>query len=105
MRLGIMWVTAAFAAAAAVACGADDASMGGSSDEGNFGGGTGGSGSGPIGAGGSNSGLGGSGGLPPEVEVNADFELPHAGEHYVYVANPETDNVAVIDAATLQIDV
>jgi YVTN family beta-propeller protein len=41
--------------------------------------------------------------LPPEVELSFDFELPHAGEHYVYAANPDSDSVAVIDAKTLAI--
>lgn len=41
--------------------------------------------------------------LPPEVELSFEFELPHAGERYVYAANPESDTVAVIDARTLAI--
>jgi hypothetical protein len=41
--------------------------------------------------------------LPPEKETNVAFELPHAGEHYVYAVNPDTDSVAVIDANTLAI--
>lgn len=64
---------------------------------------------GGVGTGGSTSaggsvGTGGSGEpLPPEEEVSAEFELPHAGENYVYAANPEADSIAVIDAATLAI--
>jgi ribosome-binding factor A len=87
-----------------VACGADDEGAPGSdgfnrgsgdpSDPGAGSGGT-------FGAGGS----GGAGELPPEVELSEDFELPHAGDNYVYVANPETDNVAVINAATLGIHI
>jgi YVTN family beta-propeller protein len=41
--------------------------------------------------------------LPPETEAKASFQLPQAGQHYVYVANPDGDTVAVIDAATLAI--
>lgn len=41
--------------------------------------------------------------LPPEVEVSAEFELPRAGNHFVYAANPAGDTVAVIDAETLRI--
>jgi YVTN family beta-propeller protein len=41
--------------------------------------------------------------LPPEEEVSAEFELPHAGLNYVYAANPDADSVAVIDASTLAI--
>jgi YVTN family beta-propeller protein len=32
-----------------------------------------------------------------------EFELPHAGDRYVYAANPDNDNVAVIDSETLAI--
>ena len=38
-----------------------------------------------------------------EVEADIEFELPHAGERYVYAVNPDSDTVAVIDAATLAI--
>lgn len=41
--------------------------------------------------------------LPDEVETNVEFELPHAGDRYVYAANPESDSVAVIDSETLGI--
>ena len=41
--------------------------------------------------------------LPAEVELSFDFELPAAGEGYVYAANPASDTVAVIDAETLAI--
>ncbi len=41
--------------------------------------------------------------LPPEVEVAIDAERPHAGDRFVYVPNPASDNVAVIDADTLAI--
>jgi hypothetical protein len=99
------------ALALAVACGNDDNDAGSEGDGRDFEGrgGSGGSGLGAGGTGGGNSpgagGGGGTGGLPPEVETNASFELPHAGTHSVYVANPETDNVAVIDAASLGIHV
>ena len=51
------------------------------------------------------SGSGGAGevSLPPEVELSAEFELPKAGQRYVYAASPEHDSVAVIDAETLAI--
>jgi hypothetical protein len=95
----------------AAACGADDNDSGDGFDRGSAGdpGGSGGTFAG-VGGGagfGNTAGAGGSGGggLPPEVETNESFELPHAGEHSVYVANPETDNVAVIDAASLGIHV
>ncbi len=50
-------------------------------------------------------GTGGAGGsvAPPEVEGDLEFELPHAGQRYVYAVNPESDTVAVIDATTLAI--
>jgi YVTN family beta-propeller protein len=38
--------------------------------------------------------------LPPENEQVVEFELPKAGVRYVFVANPESDSVAVIDAET-----
>jgi len=41
--------------------------------------------------------------LPPEMEVPIDAERPHAGDRFVYVPNPASDNVAVIDADTLAI--
>jgi YVTN family beta-propeller protein len=50
----------------------------------------------------------GSGGamtLPPEKEFTVSFELPHAGEHYVYAANTDSDTVAVIDATKLTIQI
>jgi hypothetical protein len=46
----------------------------------------------------------GTGGTPQEVEEDVELELPHAGEHYVFAANPEHDSVAVIDGTTLVID-
>lgn len=41
--------------------------------------------------------------LPAEMELSFEFELPHAGERYVYAVNPESDSVAVIDATSLAI--
>ncbi len=41
--------------------------------------------------------------IPAETEAALDFEQPHAGEHFCYVVNPDTNRVAVIDAATLAI--
>lgn len=50
------------------------------------------------------SGSGGSAGaLPPETEVQVDFEVPRAGAQYVFVANPRRDTVAVIDSSNLAI--
>ncbi len=93
----------------AAACGADDDDDGsarGDHEVGGYGGSNGAwGGAGGGGGFGNTSGGGGGSALPPEVETDERFELPHAGEHYVYVANPETDNVAVIDAATLGIHV
>ncbi len=40
---------------------------------------------------------------PPEKEETRIFEAPHAGEHFVYVANAKRDSVAVIDSRTLTI--
>lgn len=41
--------------------------------------------------------------LPPEMELSANFELPRAGDRFVYAANPAGDTVAVIDATNLRI--
>lgn len=59
-----------------------------------------------LGFGGSSS-TGGAAGvpLPPEKETNATFELPHAGENFVYAANTDSDTVAVIDARNLAIQI
>lgn len=42
---------------------------------------------------------------PPEVEDEGDFRVPKASGKYVYTASKTTDSVAVIDTATLVIDV
>jgi hypothetical protein len=57
---------------------------------------------------GARAGSGGSGGtavptLPPEVEVEREFEQPQASERFVYAANPESGTVSIIDAQTLAI--
>lgn len=44
-------------------------------------------------------------GPPPEVEDEGDFRVPRASGKYVYTASKTTDSVAVIDTATLAIDV
>lgn len=44
-------------------------------------------------------------GPPPEVEDEGDFRVPRASGKYVYTASKTTDSVAVIDTATLVIDV
>lgn len=41
--------------------------------------------------------------LEDEEEVVVQFELPSAGERYVYAANPDNNSVAVIDSQTLAI--
>lgn len=41
--------------------------------------------------------------LKDEEEVLVQFELPSAGERYVYAANPENNSVAVVDSTTLGI--
>jgi YVTN family beta-propeller protein len=41
--------------------------------------------------------------LPAEIESQLEFELPHAGERYVYATNTDDDSVAVIDAKSLGI--
>lgn len=41
--------------------------------------------------------------LEDEQEVLVSFELPAAGERYVYAANPHNDSVAVIDSETLSV--
>lgn len=41
--------------------------------------------------------------LEDEEEVLVQFELPSAGERYVYAANPENNSVAVVDSTTLAI--
>jgi hypothetical protein len=38
--------------------------------------------------------------LPPEMEVDIDFEQPQASERFVYAANPDTGTVAIIDASS-----
>src|SRR5262245_19325139 len=47
----------------------------------------------------------GTGGPPPEMEDEGDFRVPKASGKYVYSASEEIDAVAVIDTATLAIDV
>ena len=50
-------------------------------------------------------GAGGTASLPPEKETVASFELPQAGEHFVYAVNTDSDTVAVIDATKLTIQI
>ncbi|HEY8377851.1 MAG TPA: hypothetical protein VIK91_15250, partial [Nannocystis sp.] len=42
---------------------------------------------------------------PPETEDEGDFHVPKASGKYVYSASETTNSVAVIDTATLVIDV
>lgn len=95
------------------ACGADEASSDGFGPIGPGGvaGGTGdGSGGffagGPGGgvAAGSTGGGGGTTGLPPEQEVDLPFDAPQAGRSVVYVPNPGTHRVAVVDANTFSLE-
>src|SRR5688572_29536532 len=73
---------------------------------GGFNGGTGGTLGIPSGgassAGTAGSATGGSGGTPPdpEREIESAFEAPVATDRFVWTANPESGNVAVIDATT-----
>jgi hypothetical protein len=60
----------------------------------------GGVGGGTIGGGG----VGGTTGLPPEQEVDLPFDAPQAGRSAVYVPNPGTHRVAVVDANTFSIE-
>ncbi|MBX3230010.1 MAG: hypothetical protein KIT84_25750 [Labilithrix sp.] len=55
---------------------------------------------------GSSSGTSGSGApgeLPPEREVESDYEAPVATGNVVWVANPKSGRVALVDAQTLQV--
>jgi hypothetical protein len=49
-------------------------------------------------------GAGGTTGLPPEREVDLPFDAPQAGRSAVYVPNPGTHRVAVVDANTFSIE-
>lgn len=101
IALGCTGALAAFAA-----CGANDSLEARSdSDSPPNGSGTGGVfGGAPMSGGVSNvGGAAATGGLPQEVERTTSFELPHAGERFVYAANPDSNTVAVIDATTLSI--
>lgn len=88
-------------AALAVACGGDDSSgeFGDGSASAGVSGGTDGT------SGGSSASAGESDGPPPELEDEGDFRVPKASGKYVYSASETTDSVAVIDSATLAIDV
>lgn len=46
----------------------------------------------------------GAGGLPAEVEEALSFERPQAGQTAVYVPNPTTNRVAVVNASTYAIE-
>lgn len=48
---------------------------------------------------------GGTGEPPPEIEDEGDFRVPKASGKFVYSASETTDSVAVIDTATLAIEV
>ncbi len=98
-----VWLTAALLIA--VGCGGEsksdesDLDGPGGSGDGNDGEGTnGGANNGGSSPGGSN------GALPPEQEEPLAFELPQAGATSVYVPNPVTDRVAVVNANTFAIE-
>jgi hypothetical protein len=57
----------------------------------------------PLGGGATGGGAGGTG-LPAEQEVELPFEAPQAGLSAVYVPNPGTHRVAVVDANTFSIE-
>jgi hypothetical protein len=101
------------ASVALIGCG-DDAEMGGGAalggdSGGGFSGGSGGgAGTSSTPTGGSSVGgsaTGGSGGRPPdpEEELESAFEAPVATDRFVWAANPESGNVAVIDATTFAV--
>lgn len=102
---------AAAVSASAAGCSANSANDGSAApraDGTNFFGAGGASAQGPSTAGGLPAvpaGAGGAATLPPEQETVVSFELPHAGEHFVYVANTDSDTVAVIDATKLTIQI
>lgn len=107
MRLGRLgWLIGYGTLGAAIGCSSSDAnsaadkSAGGgfAADAGAFF-----SGNPELGPTGNGAGAGDASSLPPEKEVDVGFELPHAGAHFVYVANPDSNNIAVIDARTLAI--
>jgi hypothetical protein len=72
--------------------------VGGSGENGSLGGG------GITGGGVGGGGVGGTTGLPPEQEVDLPFDAPQAGRSAVYVPNPGTHRVAVVDANTFSIE-
>lgn len=72
---------------------------GGAGNGGANGGGTGGGGNGD-----SNGSDLDAGGLPPEEEESLSFERPQAGATSVYVPNPATDRVAIVNASTFAIE-
>lgn len=43
------------------------------------------------------------GGAPPEREVESDYEAPVATGNVVWIANPKSGRVALVDASTLQV--
>lgn len=45
----------------------------------------------------------GADGLPPEKEVESDYEAPVATGSVVWIANPKSGRIALVDAATLQV--
>ena len=58
-----------------------------------------GTGTGTVGTGGWMS----TGGAPPEIEVESRFEAPIVTGEFLWSANPESNRIAVVDAATLEV--
>jgi hypothetical protein len=46
---------------------------------------------------------GGRGAAPPEKEIESDYEAPVATGNVVWIANPKSGRVALVDASTLQV--
>jgi DNA-binding beta-propeller fold protein YncE len=88
-------VVLSLAGGLAIACAADDA--------GSLGGGYGGGSS--SGGAAATGGFNGDGGepLPPEEELEEDFEVPAAVGRFLWAANPKSNRVALVDAVTLEV--
>jgi hypothetical protein len=54
-------------------------------------------------ASGDNAGAGAPGGPAPEVEIEASYEAPVATGNLLWIANPKSGRVALVDAATLRV--
>lgn len=115
-QLFLLLLSAAAAVAAIASCAGSEATKnGGTGPSPGAGGAASGSGGfsganpGATGSGGS-AGAGGSSGadagappLPPEMELESDYEVPVATGRFVWIANPSSGRVAYIDAASLAV--